>query len=341
MSAVGLAPLRASVVAGVPIDDITLAETVDLVGSFVALGRSDCRTFQIATVNVDFVVKALRDNRASTILRQAELCLPDGMPIIWYSRLLGTALRTRVTGADLVPALAARSAQTGHLILLFGSAPGVAEQAAALLRANHPGAVVVGISGSRVSDDGTFDRRELADLAAVDADIICVALGNPKQEKWIDANRESLRCPVLIGVGGTLDFLVGGRRRAPGWMQRHGLEWIFRAVQEPRRLGQRYVHDARIFGPLLASAAWRRLRAPASATDRWSGSATKPTTGEFDASKVNCDDERQIAVLVGWVRSARRAGERFRITGASKDLSELLSSLGCDTTTDFGPRGAS
>src|SRR5262249_34916530 len=111
-----------------------------------------------------------------------------------------------------------------------------------------------------IPDPSSVEEHVLDGIAAADADILCVALGNPKQERFIEAHRERLRVPVMIGVGGALDMLVGGRKRAPGGMQRTGTEWIARLVQEPRRLGRRYAHDLAVFGPRLVRE-WFDVRA--------------------------------------------------------------------------------
>ena len=247
---------------GIPIDDVTMTETLDRIGELITSGRAAGSTHQVATVNVDFLVNSLANPELADILRQSDLNLADGMPVVWGARKAGSPLRERVTGADLVPALAARSAETGWHVHLFGSAAGVAEEAATrLLRAN-PQARITAESGPMIPDVSATPDDVLQRLAEVDADILCVALGNPKQERFIRANRDRLRTPVMIGVGGTLDMIVGDKKRAPQWMQRSGLEWSFRALQEPQRLGKRYAHDARVFLPRLRSYL-RRLPDPA------------------------------------------------------------------------------
>jgi N-acetylglucosaminyldiphosphoundecaprenol N-acetyl-beta-D-mannosaminyltransferase len=246
-------------VMGVPVDDVTPADVGSMVASFVDQSRSTGRSFQIATVNVDFVVKANEDPSLMDILRTAELCVPDGAPLLWLSKLQGTPLRERAAGADLVPALVRQAADLGHRVLFFGSADGVAERAAALMAERCPGVSVVGHSGPMMRDVAQMEQAWLEKLIAANADIVCVALGNPKQERWIAEYRSQLPPAVHIGIGGSLDLLVGDLRRAPRWMQRIGFEWLFRALQEPKRLGRRYAHDIRVFVPVLASAMWGRV----------------------------------------------------------------------------------
>jgi len=256
-----------AVVLGVPVDDVTMAEAVSWICDFVELGRRSGRTHQVATVNADFVVNTLDDADGLALLQHAELSIPDGMPVVWGSKLLGTPLRERVTGADLLPALVAAAEAKDYSVYFFGAGPGIAERAATMLRTKHPGATIVADAGPKVAADGAMDSGALDVIRAARPDIVCVALGNPKQERWIARYREQLGAPVLIGVGGTLDLVVGEKRRAPAWLGRLGLEWVFRAVQEPRRLVRRYAHDIVTFLPSLARQAWTFRSARAAAHD--------------------------------------------------------------------------
>jgi N-acetylglucosaminyldiphosphoundecaprenol N-acetyl-beta-D-mannosaminyltransferase len=245
---------------GVPIADLSRAETIGVIGELVTDGRSFDRTHQIATTNVDFLVNALDDPELLAILQDADLCLADGMPVVWGASLLGMPIRERVAGADLLPLLVKASETTGWRIHVFVSSPSAGDRAADLFAQLYPGASVSIDSGPFIPDPSEVDDATLDAIAAVDADILCVALGNPKQERFIKAHRDRLGVPVMIGVGGSLDLLVGERRRAPALMQRTGTEWIARLVQEPGRLGRRYAHDVRVFGPRLARE-WRAVRA--------------------------------------------------------------------------------
>lgn len=246
---------------GVPVDDVTMDEALDRIVDLVEQGRRDRRCHQIATVNVDFVVNALEDEDLATILQGASLSLPDGMAVVWGARLLGERLRTRVAGADLVPELIARTAGSGLRITLFGGRPGVAERAARLLVGQHPDAEVVGLDAPWFTDLDELDTDSLEPLRATAADVCCVAFGNPKQERFIARFGDELGIPVMIGVGGTLDFLIGEQRRAPVWAQRAGLEWAHRALTDPRRLARRYAHDIAVFVPRIGHDALQ-LRRP-------------------------------------------------------------------------------
>jgi N-acetylglucosaminyldiphosphoundecaprenol N-acetyl-beta-D-mannosaminyltransferase len=260
------------VVAGIPVDDVTMEESVERIDKFVEDGRVSGRTHQIATVNVDFVVNGCADPALAAILQDADLASPDGMPIVWASKLFRRPLRERVAGADLVPELAAMSARRGYSVMLFGSGPGVAESVAEILGARHPGSRIIGYGGpifDRVTD---MDEQVLDVIRTAAPDILCVALGHPKQEHWIKAYRDKLDVPVLIGVGGSLDFIAGTKARAPVWIRDVGLEWLHRLVTEPRRLGKRYARDFVRFTPLV----YRQLRGT------WArGGARTPPTVEF------------------------------------------------------------
>lgn len=234
---------------GIPIDDLTMVETLDIIDELVVDGRRSGRSHQIATVNVDFLVNALNDERLRQLLQRVALNIPDGLPLVWASRLSGVALRERVAGADLVPMIAAQAARRQWRIHFFGSSPAVAERALDLLRVRHPDAHLTGDSGPRIVDPSVVDPSVLDAIAAEQPDILCVALGNPKQEWFAATYGALLGVPVTIGIGGSLDMLVGERRRAPEWVQRAGVEWIYRAAQEPRRLGRRYLNDAIKYPP--------------------------------------------------------------------------------------------
>jgi N-acetylglucosaminyldiphosphoundecaprenol N-acetyl-beta-D-mannosaminyltransferase len=211
----------------------------------------------IATVNVNLLCLAHRDAEFREVLGRAEVRSADGMPIVWMSRLRGTPLPARVTGADLVLPLARRGAERGWRIFLCGGAAGVAERTADELRRRAPGVQVVGTACPDFPTpeslvDPAANAPLLEAIRAAAPDILLVAFGAPKQERWIDHHRRSgaLAVPVAIGVGGSLDFLVGQQHRAPGWMRRTGLEWLHRALTQPGRLGPRYARDALTFARL-------------------------------------------------------------------------------------------
>ncbi|WP_298819642.1 WecB/TagA/CpsF family glycosyltransferase [Chloroflexus sp.] len=248
------------VILGVPVDNLTMAEALDRCDEFIAVGRATGRLHQIATVNADFVVNALHDPELRRILQEADMATADGMPLVWASRLLGGPLPGRVTGADMVPALAERAAQRGYSIFFLGAREGVAAKAAAILQERYPGLRVAGVLSPPPGSVLDMDRSIVETVKAARPDILLVAFGNPKQEKWIRMYAHELRVPIAIGVGGTFDMIVGVTKRAPVWMQRVGLEWVYRLAQEPRRLWKRYVHDFIYFGYFFARQWWAMQR---------------------------------------------------------------------------------
>jgi N-acetylglucosaminyldiphosphoundecaprenol N-acetyl-beta-D-mannosaminyltransferase len=303
---------RSIVLLGTPIDDVTMTEAIARIADMIATGRATRRVHQVATINVDFVVNATKDPALLHLMGRTDLAIPDGMGILWGARLIGVPLRERTSGVDLVPALAERASVEDWRVCLFGGGPGVAERAARMLTERYPGADVVGLPAPMVAADGTMDGSALEPIRELDPDVVAVALGNPKQEHWIARHGKALGAPVCIGIGGSLDFLTGVTRRAPEWMQRWGLEWIHRALSEPRRLAGRYAKDLVVFGPGILRQAWRgRAQRPAA--------QPRPTRdGEvvrLDLGALDAIDNATLAAIVGIGRQARRRGERIEVVG--------------------------
>ncbi|MCL6598835.1 MAG: WecB/TagA/CpsF family glycosyltransferase [Alicyclobacillus macrosporangiidus] len=206
----------------------------------------------VHTVNVDHVILA-RSNRAfCSAMRQADVKTADGMPIVWLSRLKRQSLPERVTGVDLVTTLFELADEYGLRFFFLGAAPGVAEAAASHVISKYPGVKVVGVyapSSEELKDKRSSDRITGL-INESGANVLLVAFGAPKQELWIQSNRDKLQATVSIGVGATLDFLAGAIPRAPVWMRKAGLEWFFRLCSEPRRLWHRYICRDMSFIPL-------------------------------------------------------------------------------------------
>jgi N-acetylglucosaminyldiphosphoundecaprenol N-acetyl-beta-D-mannosaminyltransferase len=222
-------------VAGVEFDRLDMGAAIERIAE---LARQRPMS-TVVTPNVDLVVIANRDPAFMTAIRRADLVLADGQPVVWASRLTGRRLPERVTGADLVPALVEVAEERGLRVFLLGGAPGVAERAAARLRTLAPGVVIVGTAGPPAAAiDAPDVIRQINDARP---DLLFVGFGAPKQELWLERHRAELDVGVGIGVGASLDFAAGRVPRAPRWMQRHGLEWLFRLAREPRRLWRRYL----------------------------------------------------------------------------------------------------
>jgi N-acetylglucosaminyldiphosphoundecaprenol N-acetyl-beta-D-mannosaminyltransferase len=228
-------------VLGVPFHNVTMDETVALIEEQIREGGFH----QVATANVDFLKNAISNQHLRDILCSCEMIVPDGMPVVWMSRLIGTPLKERVSGIDLVERLADVSARRGYGIFLLGASETRSQRAAKVLRQRFPDLRIVGRYSPEERPLEEMDHEEiLRRIEEARPEILLVAFGNPKQEQWIAMHRDRLKVPVCIGVGGTLDSLSGTMRRAPRWMQRHGLEWLHRTLQEPQRLAARYLADA-------------------------------------------------------------------------------------------------
>ena len=214
---------------GSRVDDATYADLIEHVDAFVESGEPH----HIITVNVEMLVTAHDDPAFAAVLQGGALNVADSVGLMLAARLLRRPLRERVTGSDGIHRLAAHSARKGYRLYLLGAAPGVAELAAQNLRAANPGLEVAGThagSPSAAEEDDIIRR-----IRAAKPDLLLVAYGVPAEEKWIARNRLRLGVPVMMGVGGAFDFAAGVTKRAPGWMRRLGLEWLFRLISEPWR----------------------------------------------------------------------------------------------------------
>ncbi len=237
-----------------PFDPLTLADAADRVEAMIGAARPHF----IVTPNVDFLVQARRDPLLHQILVQADLVLCDGRPLVWASQWLGNTLPGRVAGSDLVPILVRRAAERGWKIFILGGAEGVAAEAARRLAQANPLLPSVAHYSPPLRSLAQMDSPAIiARIRAAKPDIVLVCFGCPKQEKWIFQHYRAAGSPVMIGAGGTVDFLAGRLRRAPSWMRRTGTESLFRLWQEPRRLFQRYAGDLMHFAPAIASQLWR------------------------------------------------------------------------------------
>jgi N-acetylglucosaminyldiphosphoundecaprenol N-acetyl-beta-D-mannosaminyltransferase len=216
-------------VLGVRVDDLDTEGTLTRIEELLAAGGYHL----VATVNPEFVMLARRDPDFKRLLEGAALCLADGWGVTWAARRQGRPLPERITGVDLIPALAERAARKGWRLFLLGAAPGVAEAVAALLKARHPGLAIAGCHAGVAGTEG--DEKSLRLIAAAHPDIVLVAYGAPLQELWIARNLSRLEAGVGIGVGGAFDYLSGAVPRAPAWMRRAGLEWLYRLARQPWR----------------------------------------------------------------------------------------------------------
>ncbi len=249
----GESPPERSWLFGYPFDNLTQETLVDRMGHLI---KSGGRSW-IATINVNLLCLGERDSDYGKVLSAADVITADGMPILWMSRLRRRPLLARVTGADLLVPLALRAQSEGWRIFLAGGAPGVAESVVERLKEIAPKAEVVGtITPPLMSYEelivSDFNREMLQHINEAKPHVLLMALGSPKQERWIEHHIRSgeLEVPISVGVGAAFDFQAGSQSRAPRLLQKLGLEWFYRMTSSPRRLLPRYAKDAFTFGRL-------------------------------------------------------------------------------------------
>ena len=217
---------------GVQVDAVTMAQAVERIADLIAAGKPSL----VATANAEMLLRATHDAELKSILNAAKLVVPDGAGTVWAARHLGKHMPERVAGADLVLELMKIAPRKDWKFFLFGSAPGIADKAKLKAESLCPGIKIVG------TRNGYFTAADepaiIEQIKSAQPDILLAALGVPKQEKWLAAHINELNIPVSIGVGGTLDVMAGAVRRAPLWMQRARLEWLFRAMLQPSRAGR-------------------------------------------------------------------------------------------------------
>jgi N-acetylglucosaminyldiphosphoundecaprenol N-acetyl-beta-D-mannosaminyltransferase len=247
-------PSRA-VVLGCAIDRIELDEAVALCERYV-----DSRVpAQNVAINAAKLVALQREPELREIVNRCELVTADGVPIVWASRLLGDPLPGRVNGTDLMYRLFARAEQRGYRVYILGARREVLETAVERIRADYPR---LRLAGYR---DGYFDPAEddrvAMEIREAKPDILFVAISSPRKEYFLGSQRARMEVPLVLGVGGSIDVVAGLVKRAPLFMQRLGLEWLWRLLQEPRRMFHRYATTNTRFVALVAQAVLRRLRA--------------------------------------------------------------------------------
>jgi N-acetylglucosaminyldiphosphoundecaprenol N-acetyl-beta-D-mannosaminyltransferase len=238
---------------GIPFDNVTSCQALTRIEHMIASRKPH----YLATANVDFLVQAREDVELRRILFDADLILCDGTPLLWVSRLLGNPLPERVAGADVVPRLIQLASEKKYRLFLLGATPDSVTRAATNLRDVYPDLTIAGYYSPPFNKLIEMDHDEIkARILAAQPDVLLVSFGCPKQEKWIAMHYRALGVPVAAGVGATIDFLAGKVSRAPVWMRDAGLEWVYRLLQEPRRLFRRYVKDLWIFSRSILVQWW-------------------------------------------------------------------------------------
>ena len=227
---------EAAYVLGVRVDRLSQRQALDSIEQIIAQWRASDRALscrQVVTVNPEFVMEAQHNKDFRIAINAAALIVADGVGVVWATRYLGRPVPERVTGTDLLPELARRCAAAGYRLYLLGAAPGIAEAAGARLQELAPGLV---IAGTYAGSPAPNEEEEIVErVRAAHADVLCVAYGAPAQDLWIWRNLARLPVAVAIGVGGAYDFLSGRQQRAPVFLRKLGLEWLYRLYREPWR----------------------------------------------------------------------------------------------------------
>ncbi len=217
---------------GVHVDKITAADAVNKAEELLHTDGVSA----IYTPNPEIVMAAYNNPEFLEILNRADLCTADGIGVVYASRMLKDPVPERVAGFDLTCALLSRIAKTGESVFLFGAKPGVAERAKENLEKTYPGLQVAGCR------NGYFTPEDDADIVAQinqsGAKLLLVCLGAPKQEQWIDSHRDKLNVNLCMGVGGSLDVFAGEAKRAPKFFIQCNLEWLYRLLKQPSRIGR-------------------------------------------------------------------------------------------------------
>lgn len=247
--------------AGIPIDRMTMRESLAWIAS--QLCARPARPLLVMGPNAHIVTAAQRSPEFRSALAAADLCVPDGISVVLAGRLLGLPIPERVTGGDLMEQLCALAACESFSVFFLGGLPGAAEGAAAALRARYPG-LRAGVCCPPMyfEQDSADLETVLSTIRAAAPDILCVALGVPRQEIWMHRHCTSLPIRLAISVGAALDTQAGLRRRAPAWTHKLGMEWAWRLCHEPHRLWRRYLIGNTHFIFLVLIEWWRQRVSP-------------------------------------------------------------------------------
>lgn len=226
------APEDAYELFGVRVDRVTMDSAMEMVRGFITDGSPHI----IVTTDAGGIIRAQDDDRMRQIMNGADLVTADGAGVVLAARLLNLGIHTRVAGCDMVWEICRVATEMGRSVYLLGAAPGVAEKAAEKLKEQIPGLRIAGIHHGYFDDEQ--EPQIIADIRNSSPGVLFVALGAPRQEKWIMRHVDELGVPVAIGIGGSLDVISGLKQRAPVWMQRCGLEWLYRTAKEPSRFSR-------------------------------------------------------------------------------------------------------
>ncbi|QWT52113.1 WecB/TagA/CpsF family glycosyltransferase [Eubacterium sp. MSJ-33] len=231
------------------IDNISMEEALDRIDTMA----QEKKPSYVVTPNLDHIVTIERDAYFREAYAHADLILADGKPLLWIAKAKKTPIREKISGSDLFPRIAQHAANKGYTMFFLGAGEGVAQKAAEELKKKYPSLMVIGCYAPPMGFE--HDREAVLQIInrvkTAKPDILVVGLGTPKQEKFLYRHYKQMGVPVSLGLGASFDFIAGNRKRAPRWMSNHGLEWLYRTLQEPKRLAGRYIKDAVGILPIL------------------------------------------------------------------------------------------
>lgn len=223
------------------IDDITKEEAV----AYIKTRIEERSVGQVITPNVDQIVRMEWDDYFREIVERCDLVLVDGHPLLWIAKWYGKPFKEKICGSDLVPVLCSMAAENGYSVFFLGAAPGVAQRAAKIMAKTYPGLKIAGTYSPPLGFEK--DPEEIASINRLllesRADMLFVGMGVPKQDIFIYENMDIYKIPMSFSIGGTIDFIAGVQKRAPRWMRKIGFEWLYRLLQDPRRMFKRYIID--------------------------------------------------------------------------------------------------
>jgi N-acetylglucosaminyldiphosphoundecaprenol N-acetyl-beta-D-mannosaminyltransferase len=349
-------PAQPIALMGVAFDNLALSGAVSRIDAMI----HSRRPHYVVTANADFLAQARRDTGLRRILLDAPLVLCDGTPLVWLSRFFGNGLPERVAGADVVPELIRIAAKRRYGVFLLGTTDDTNTKAIAKLRLRFPDLQVTSYSPPFRPLEEMNNQEIIRRIRLAKPDLLLVAFGCPKAEKWIAMHYRQLGVPVTIGVGATIDFLAGRVKRAPQWMQRGGLEWIYRLCQEPRRLFKRYAGDlAFMAGAVLrqwwtldarshagragtrtaivqVEPSWQRVEAASCLhkdsverdASRWKQIADADRHCLLELNGTDCIDSTGIAVLIHVQKHLRASGNHLVLLSPSRAVKRALSAMG-------------
>lgn len=232
---------------GISISNVNYSETLIKIENFL---KSRDKYYAIFTPNTDFIIQAIKDKQFKNILNSADLLIPDGKPLVWASRFLGKPLKMKVSGSEVFFRICEKASTLGYKIFLMGAKDNVANKAKRNLEENYPGIKIVGTYSPPFGfEKNKKELHKIINMLLVsEADILIVGLGTPKQEKFIFSYKKNYRIPLSIGVGASIDFAAGTKKMPPRRIKKVGFAWLWRLLEEPKRLWKRYlIEDMKFF----------------------------------------------------------------------------------------------